>query len=366
MKRSIRQSKKKPTVRTPTKHVRSVHIRRRHAISTASSHPTSAPRKQAKRVFWSIISFVTLCILLMLIMAGIVWQSLPSFLVPNEDSTTLVYFPAPLFVTKESPSIAGPGSSMWLIVTRGSHRQTAVIQLPLTASDQLQSGMVPNLPAGAFVERLQRTPVNDQPQLVSQALGVVVDQVLSSSVPLTSEEILVEQIATQAWQEMVNHHWSGPWIKLFIAMKNADTAILGSPSKLSTILDRIDIALMGDFASCPIAILNATKQNGLASNFATLVEQSGGQVVRTDGATTYASFVSTSDSEASSTTKLFVETGVEQPCSQLERRLSQQLPILTIVTNDQLPQRLRSKAVLVLGEQVIQEGIFTASDQYPQ
>lgn len=331
-------------------------IKKRSNNRTYSKRISTAQKVSLSKITLSVL---VLSVLLVSVASYLVWHIVPGFLIRKGDVTYVIY----------SSSNETSPVTWWLIITRGLYRPTQVFQMTLQAGDTLQSGLVPDLTVEAILPLLASQEDNPEEVLLSQALGVLVDEAEQSQRLINSEEELIAFVYNQAWSAIKSSQWNSPWIQLALGLRNADSTRKTTIDTTIELVERVDLALMGDFSMCPVALLNTTDRNGLAGRYAALIEQSGGHVIRTDGSAAYDSVQSVTLGDADSSkqgTQLHVSKAAADDCSIASERLLEHFPNSELVVDELLPNRFRSKLVLVLGSDLLESGIFTASDQYLQ
>lgn len=296
----------------------------------------------------------------------ILWRLSPNLVAPPSDTIIAIWSPRPLW---QEGSLTEP-IQLWLLVLRPVGRTNLQIPIALTSS-AIGSGMLPETQTTdlfAYWHSLQDDPVL-LAQVVSQSLGVLVDEVLLVDTPIATAEELQVVALNQAAQYVAHSAWQSIWLDVAVALQKSEQIAPLSPASLPRIIDTRDVAVLGEFGMCSIAVINSTAVNGLAAAYGALFEQSGGSVIRLDGTTSITagmlddSFLQISET-AQSNNLLIFRPGKEDSCSVVGSRVRKVSPELTVVEDQtQLTERLRADVVLILGESAAATGIWQLKQQ---
>ncbi len=231
------------------------------------------------------------------------------------------------------------------------------MNLPYAPDALLSSGIFPDVPMQAWAK------LNNTPADTSQALGVAVDVVIEAPEAFTQRAQILSYARKLAWAEIRAGQFTSSWVILAASLQNGTVVELESAEALPTVLDRNDVAVMGDATGCQIAILNNTSQNGLAAAVGQVVEQSGGHVIRLESAS--ALLLDALRDESDTEIRLLQRPDKKEGCDQAATRISSMFSQVTQTEDESVANRLRADLVLVVGEEIKQEALFvTASEQY--
>lgn len=294
----------------------------------------------------TIVGSVFLLFALVCLSIVMLLKALPSWVLPESDS---VYVLLPHDYSREG--------AFWLIVNRPAHRGSLLIKVPYSPNAPLSTGIFPTVPMQTWAH------LANGPADTSQALGVTVDEVVELPATLEERSELLSLARAHAWEDVRAGQFASTWLVLAASVQNGTVVTLDSIEALPTVLDRNDVAMLGDINACHIAVLNDTQQNGLAAAVGQVIEQSGGQVIRLESAT--ALTLDSLRDENDTRIQLLIRPEKKSDCANARNRVTRMFSQTVPQENEAIPNRLRADLVLVLGEEIQDEALFaTASEQY--
>lgn len=181
----------------------------------------------------------------------------------------------------------------------------------------------------------------------SQLLGLSVDEVIALNQPLIEEtdETLKLVLLKSAIEQMIRLEFAGvsELLQVHYRANNLDKIGLDQVSDISEHYS--DLAtISGDvYQYCSVAVINATEENGVATEFGELIETTGGLVVRLDDAQP--------DSVAVEGSVVMYYSNEPVDCSQLTSRISglfSTKPVVLPISELENNSQYRAKVVILI------------------
>lgn len=317
-------------------------VKARSRVTNAHQGRVEYKRRRLLTAIGSVfLIFALVCLSIVMLL-----KALPSWVLPEGDS---------IFVLV--PADTSQATQIWIVVNRPAHRGSLLIRVPYSSDAPLGSGIFSDLPMQAWLN-LDNTTSD-----TSQALGITVDEVMTTPADISGKRSLVNYARQQAWADVREGKFTTSLVVLAASAQNGTVAELDNLQSLPRMLDRNDVALLGDFNTCHFAVLNDTKQNGLASAVGEVLEQSGGQVIRLESSS--ALTLDSLRSEEDTSIQILVRPSKQEECALATKRAAGLFNATKIEESENVANRLRADVVLVLGEDINNQALFvTASEQY--
>lgn len=284
-------------------------------------------------------------------------KALPTWVLPDDDNVFII-LPE---INNNQPQ---DDQNFWVIVNRPTHRTSLLIVAPFNQDTFLTTGVFPDLQFKDWLAHGQDSVGSYTPSTASQALGLAVDWVAQVPSSVQNRNELLQFVRQQALVALRTGEWDSQWIVLAASMQEGNLVTLTDLDSLPRTLDRADVSLMGGFNACQIAILNATNKNGLAAAIGQVIEQSGGHIIRLDGTTALTLDALRDESDAK--VHILIQPEKSAVCQPAQQKLSNLFAAVSLEEDNRIPTRLRADLVLVVGEDVLLEPLFTAAEQYLQ
>ncbi len=345
--------------------------------------------------FFSTLIFISLTIVLIFSLLGyFLYRTVfPLLFLPEKDDLTLI-----LFESSSSSDVSLNNSQLnnlwWLFIQRPHPQSSLIIPLELSNNSSIDLGLEPSIELKNLYTKSDNLELStifnadnrlDAINLFSQALGLVVTNILILEKPDNLPEFTADQakgwINNQFFQLFFRGIKNGTFDQNLLSLLIASQQVavqntVNEASSLFSLLDKQDVILIPKIdsqAKCSVAVLNATKLNGLAGRMSTLLERSGAEVIRIDG-TNLLQLLNFSQSQEENSenndqlnsyllsnddsTKILISPNSEQACQGVVKALNRIFSTNEVRMEEELPSRYRAEMVIVLNENLLEEGVF--------